>query len=79
MTEHLNDLDTNTQADLQQAALPEASASTLPVKERKKNALVHGIDAEDLILEWESEDDFIKLRDGIWLDRIPRDAWKMKL
>jgi hypothetical protein len=72
MTKRLNDLDTNTQVDSQQASLPEASAAnTLPVKGRKKNALVHGIYAEDLILEWESEDDLIKLRDETWIDLQP--------
>ena len=72
MTKRSNDLDANTQADSQQAAIPEASTvNTLPVTQRKKNALVHGLYAEDVILEWESQEDLMKLRSDLWAELRP--------
>jgi hypothetical protein len=62
----------NTNAGSKSVTPLELSASKDPaVQERKKNALVHGMYTEDLILEWESEDDLIKLRNDLWAELRP--------
>ena len=50
----------------------DASIAKVPAtKPRKNNALTHGIYAEDLILEWESEGDLMKVRDEVWEELQP--------
>jgi hypothetical protein len=41
-----------------------AEASEQPTKPRKKNALAHGIYSKDIVLPWESREEFEKL----WAD-----------
>jgi hypothetical protein len=72
MTNSSNNINTNTKVDSQQVVLVEAStANASPTKTRNKNALTHGIYAEDLILEWESEHDLMKLRSDLWAELRP--------
>jgi hypothetical protein len=47
------------------------AAKPATVRKRKKNALTHGIYAEDLVLEWESADELVRLRDAIWAELQP--------
>ena len=55
----------------QVACVDTSAAKTSNTQKCKKNALTHGIYAEDFVLEWESEDDLIKLRDDIWAELQP--------
>lgn len=53
----------------------EPSAALLPenstVQKRTKNALTHGMYAEELVLPWESADDLTKLRNDLWDELQP--------
>lgn len=69
MTNHSDD--TNTTTSMTVAAPKPAAAKTPAPQKRKKNALTHGIYAEDLVLEWESADDLITLRNDLWEELQP--------
>ena len=69
MTDHSDD--TNTTASAPVAAPEPAAPNTPAPQRRKKNALTHGIYAEELVLEWESADDLIKLRNDLWEELQP--------
>jgi hypothetical protein len=72
MTNSSNNSEATTQVESKQVARPEASTAKTPaIQQRKKNALTHGVYAQDFLLEWESEDDLIMLRDGLWADLLP--------
>ena len=51
---------------------PSATAVSAP-KKRSKNALTHGIYAEEIVLPWEDPKDLMKLRDDIWKTTQPED------
>ena len=70
MTNNSNNSDSKT--DSTQVACVDTSAAKTPnTQKRKKNALTHGVYAEDFVLGWESEDDLIKLRNDIWAELQP--------
>jgi hypothetical protein len=47
------------------------AAKTPAIQKRTKNALTHGIYAEEMVLSWESVEDLIKLRDELWAELQP--------
>jgi hypothetical protein len=70
MTDNSNNA--NSKSDSTQVACVDASTAKPPTtQKRKKNALTHGVYAEDFVLEWESEDDLIKLRNDLWAELQP--------
>jgi hypothetical protein len=72
MTNSSNNSEENAQAESKQVARPETSTAKTPtIQKRKKNALTHGVYAEDFLLDWESEDDLIMLRDDLWAELQP--------
>jgi hypothetical protein len=71
-TNNSNKSDTNIKPDSTQVVCSETSAQKPAiVTKRKKNALTHGVYTEDMLLDWESEDDLIELRDGLWAELVP--------
>jgi ribosomal protein S13 len=71
MTNSSNNSDAN-KTDLKQVTRPETSTAKTPaIQKCRKNALTHGIYAEEFVLEWESEDDLIMLRNGLWAELHP--------
>jgi hypothetical protein len=54
------------------AAAPNQVTVAAPTtQKRPKNALTHGVYADELILPWENENDLIKLRDDMWAEHHP--------
>ena len=47
------------------------AAKTPSVQKHTKNALTHGIYAEELVLPWENVEDLTKLRDELWAELQP--------
>ena len=47
------------------------AAKTPTIQKRAKNALTHGIYAEEIVLPWESVEELIKLRNELWMELQP--------
>jgi hypothetical protein len=72
MTNNSNNPEAKTQVESKQVARPETSTAKTPaIQMRKKNALTHGVYAEDFVLEWESEEDLTMLRNDLWAELQP--------
>jgi len=48
-----------------------SAAKTPTIQKRAKNALTHGIYAEEIVLRWESVEELIKLRNELWVELQP--------
>jgi hypothetical protein len=66
---NIDSSDAEAQANTSQVSNSASVAPKAPrVQKRPKNALIHGIYAEELVLPWESANDLKKLRDEIWAE-----------
>jgi hypothetical protein len=46
-------------------------AKTPAIQKRRKNALTHGIYAQEMVFSWESAEELMKLRDELWAELQP--------